>query len=349
MHAYTYDLLGRQTADSVTTLASGVDGTVLRIGQSYEVRGMIETITSYSDVAGTTPVNEVQNIYNSFAQLVKQYQEHNGAVNTLTTPNVQYTYEDGSANTIRLTSLIYPNGNTLEYLYDDADADNLSRIRTLNWDSLDVCQYSYLGLRTFVTTDYLQPQVKLDYALGSGNNPYSGFDSFGRVIDLPWNKYGDSSSSSSSSSDANAALVHLQYGYDRANNRTYRADLVAEALDQNFDELYEYDGMQRLKKFHRGQLTNGDQTISNPTLQQGWKLDATGNWGNFTQNDQTDAIQTLDQQRIANQANEIALLSRTVGADWVTPQYDRNGNSVLFGQPGNPMTLISLPGTPGIA
>lgn len=48
VHTYEYDALGRRTADVVTTLGTGVDGTVRRIGRSYEVRGMVETITSYA-------------------------------------------------------------------------------------------------------------------------------------------------------------------------------------------------------------------------------------------------------------------------------------------------------------
>src|SRR5690606_12970700 len=40
VHEYEYDLLGRQTADMVTTVGDGVDDAVLRLGTSYEVRGM---------------------------------------------------------------------------------------------------------------------------------------------------------------------------------------------------------------------------------------------------------------------------------------------------------------------
>jgi RHS repeat-associated protein len=334
VHEYEYDLLGRQTADKVTTLDAGVDGAVRRIGQSYEVRGLVEKVTSYSDAAGTAPVNEVQNVYNSFGQFQEQYQEHSGSVNTGTTPKVAYSYADGSANTTRPTSVTYPNGRVLEYLYDDTAADKLSRIHTLRWDGTDVCRYSYLGLSAFVTTDYLQPQVKLDYALGSGANPYAGFDRFGRIIDLLWAKYGASGSSSSSSSGgAGEDLVHLKYGYDRASSRTHREDLVAQGYGKDFDELYGYDGLHRLKKFHRGRLTDDNQAITSPTFQQGWQLDATGNWQNFTQNDQADPDQTLDQQRLANRVNEITQIARTVGADWATPEYDRNGNMTVIPQP----------------
>ena len=123
IHDYTFDALGRQTADTVTTLANGIDGTVRRIGTSYEVRGLVEKITSYGDTTGTSVVNEVQNVYNSFSQLTTQYQEPNGAVNTGTSAKVQYTYADGSTNTIRPETLIYPSGTVLEYKYDDTAAE----------------------------------------------------------------------------------------------------------------------------------------------------------------------------------------------------------------------------------
>jgi RHS repeat-associated protein len=335
VHKYAYDLLGRQTADAVTTVAAGIDDAVLRIGRTYEVRGMAEKITSYDAASSGTVVNEVQNDYNNFAQLETQYQEHAGSVNTGTSPKVGYAYEDGSANTVRPTLMTYPSGQVLQNLYDDADADNLSRIRTLNFDGTDVAQYSYLGLGTFVTTDYPEPQIKLDYASGSGINPYTGYDRFGRVIDLLWQSYA-SSSSSSSSSEEPPGLVHLQYTHDQASNRTSRADVIAQWYHKDFDELYEYDGMHRLTKFHRGRLAESDTVIESPTLQQGWRLDATGNWRNFTQNDQADPAQTLDQQRISNRVNEITTIARTVGANWATPEYDRNGNMALIPQPKDP-------------
>jgi hypothetical protein len=59
----------------------------------------------------------------------EQYQEHSGAVNTGTTPKVEYGYADGSADTIRPASMTYPNGRALDYLYDDTHADKLSRAR----------------------------------------------------------------------------------------------------------------------------------------------------------------------------------------------------------------------------
>lgn len=45
VHSYDFDLLGRPTADRITTSGSGIDIAVLRIGTSYEVRGLVQNIT----------------------------------------------------------------------------------------------------------------------------------------------------------------------------------------------------------------------------------------------------------------------------------------------------------------
>ena len=55
-----------------------------------------------------------------FAQLTQSYQAHGGTVNTGTTPQVQYSYADGSSNTIRITGMTYPNGRNV---VDDYDAE----------------------------------------------------------------------------------------------------------------------------------------------------------------------------------------------------------------------------------
>jgi hypothetical protein len=60
------------------------------------------------------------NVYNVFAQLTRSYQVHGGEVNTGTTPQVQYSYADGSSNTIRITGMTYPNGRNV---VDDYDAE----------------------------------------------------------------------------------------------------------------------------------------------------------------------------------------------------------------------------------
>jgi len=75
-------------------------------------------------------VNDVQFEYNDFGQRTTSYQSHSGAVNTMTTPKVQYAYADGSANTIRPTSITYPDGRviTFDYGAGGGNDDNAGRI-----------------------------------------------------------------------------------------------------------------------------------------------------------------------------------------------------------------------------
>ncbi len=76
-------------------------------------------------------VNEVQFAYNSFAQLVADYQEHGGAVNTSMSPKVEHQYTAGSAGHNRPTKMIYPNGRILHYDYRSGTEDAINRISLL--------------------------------------------------------------------------------------------------------------------------------------------------------------------------------------------------------------------------
>src|SRR5437762_1529487 len=80
VHTYTFDKLGRQIDDGVTTLGSGVDGAVRRIATSFEVRGLVQNLTSYDNatVGSGNVVNDVQFAYNAFQQLITDYQSHSG-------------------------------------------------------------------------------------------------------------------------------------------------------------------------------------------------------------------------------------------------------------------------------
>ena len=98
VHTYEYDKLGQQVEDKVTTTGSGVDNHVLRIQRQYEVRGLVEKVTSHSATSGGSVRNEVQREYNGFGQLTREWQEHGGAVNTGASPSVQYSYASGDVS-----------------------------------------------------------------------------------------------------------------------------------------------------------------------------------------------------------------------------------------------------------
>ncbi|MDY0170673.1 MAG: hypothetical protein RBS80_29295 [Thermoguttaceae bacterium] len=86
VHTYDYDPLGRQVGDRVTELGEGVDGAVRRIERTFEVRGLPETITSFDSPTSGGVVNQVKMEYNSFGQLISDYQEHAAVVSVGTSP-----------------------------------------------------------------------------------------------------------------------------------------------------------------------------------------------------------------------------------------------------------------------
>jgi hypothetical protein len=86
--------------------------------------------TSYDAASGGNIVNQVQQVYNGLGQLITEYQSSSGAVNTSTTPKVQYAYTEmaGGANHSRPITITYPNGRILNYNYNTGLDDSISRL-----------------------------------------------------------------------------------------------------------------------------------------------------------------------------------------------------------------------------
>jgi len=325
-HAYDYDGLGRQTQDRVLSLGSTAVGASRRIATIYDSRGMVSTVTTWDDprVGFGLVLNQVENVYNDFGQQTHSYQEHGGTVNTSTTPKVEYSYANGSSNTIRMTGMVYPDGRSLAQSYGTAngmnDASNRVESMKFSTEGFNLVDYQYLGSSGFVNAASAQPGMEWTL-IGSGNDPmtgdiYRGLDRFGRVDNCLWKR-------------ASTTLAQIEYGYDQASNRTWRKDGVL----SGYDELYSYDGLYRLTDQERGTL-NGTQTaITSGTFQQQWGLAATGNWTTFKQDNDGNGTWELNQARTANTVNEITGITNSVGASWATPSYDRAGNMIGIPNP----------------
>ena len=301
-HTYTYDVLGRQISDAVTTLGSGVDGTVRRIDTAYDTGGRPYLYTSYADTGGTTMVNQVEQLYNGLGQLTTEYQSVAGAVNTQTTPNVQYAYSfvstSGGPNHSRLVSMTYPNGRVVNYTYNSGVDDRISRLSSFT-DSEGVGEsYSYLGLDTMVqrTQSYNGSTIAiLSYSIATsgntdGGDQYTGLDRFGRIYEQRWIVPGTGN-----------LTDDFLYSYDPDGNLLKCTNTLRFVLL----EQYGYDNLNRLTSFKLG-----------PTPES-WSLDAVGNWLSVTQNGAT-------QTRSFNNQNQLTSIS---GA--TTPTYDANGNTLL--------------------
>jgi RHS repeat-associated protein len=344
-HTYTRDVLGRETLDSIQ-VASGnpqnVDQTILSLGYTFDTAGRPYQQTAFTDAAGTTVANQVEDIYNGYGQLITQYQDTTGAVpsmpNPSTTPAVQYAYaQPGMANYSRMVSMTYPNLRILDYGYNTEIDATISRISYLKDDAgssigVHLEEYSYLGLGTIVIENRPEIFSELTYVKQTGDthfnsdggDQYTGLDRFGRVIDQFW-----LNTATATTTD------RFQYAYDRDGNVLYKNNLV----NPTFSELYHanaassgddntaYDSLNRLTAFRRGTLTaSGDNgtvldTITTANLNSttgvpntnSWTLDALGNW--------TNSALSGSQTRTFNSTNQITAIS---GAS--TPTYDNNGN-----------------------
>ena len=82
VHTYSYDTAGRLSADTATDLGEteGVDGSILRIGTTYDSLGRVQAVTSYGDLDGTTVVNQVEYAYDGWGDLIQECQAHDGEV-----------------------------------------------------------------------------------------------------------------------------------------------------------------------------------------------------------------------------------------------------------------------------
>ena len=260
VHTYSYDSAGRLSADTVTSFgpSGAVDETVNEIATAYDDVGRVQTVTSLGLVGSVeTVLNQVEEAYDGWGNVVQEWQSHTGAVDTGSTPSVQYTYSDGAvggvAQYVRLTDLIYPNGRDVQYDYTNAVDEVMSRITSIGTvgESTPESAYTYLGADTIASESYPQAQVKLDY---SADN-FAAWDRFGRVLEQVWSSYGVNSGNA-------GTLDGYSYTYDRAGNRTSQINLTDAALSETFS----YDGLDRLTQYSVNGVT-----------QQTWSLDSLGN------------------------------------------------------------------------
>ncbi|TVS19590.1 MAG: hypothetical protein EA424_07965, partial [Planctomycetaceae bacterium] len=213
--------------------------------------------------------------YNEYGQPTDNWQSHVGAVDVNTTAESEDTYADGLAGTSRPAGLIYSEERAFTFGLRPGDGmeDALGRVAAIRDDDGGspgdtLAEYAYLGLGRIVQEGYPEPEVRLDYDSGTPGD-YAGFDRFDRVIDHLWYAYG-----------ASADRDRYTYGYDRASNRLYRENTITSARD----ELYGYDGVNRLTAFQRGELNaTKDGITGTAAREEDWSLDMTGNWPGYVQ------------------------------------------------------------------
>jgi YD repeat-containing protein len=308
VHTYGRDILGRLIVDAITTLGSGVDGAIRRIGYAYDGQGNAYLITSYDSATSGSIVNQVQREFDGLGNLITEWQAVGGAVNTSTSPKVQYAWSfapSGSTNHNRLVSITYPNGRVLTYNYASGLPADISRLSSISDGGTTLESYEYLGYNQIVTRAHPQTGVDLTYVKltgesdGAAGDKYNGLDLFGRIKDQRW------------TTSTPTAKDRFQYGYDRNSNPLYKENLI----DSSRSELFTIDGMNQLSTFDRGTLNGGKNGLTGAASRsQAWDFDGLGNFDDQSTNG-------TSQTRSHNKQNEITSIS---GA--TTPVYDNNGN-----------------------
>lgn len=303
-HQYTYDALGRLTADQLTHIGPGVDGTITKLGYTYDDAGQLQLATTY-DSSGNM-LNQVKRAYDGFGNVASEAQSHSGMV-TGSTPSVAYAYD--AAHGDRLSSIIYPNGRSLSYNYNAGIDNTISRLSSISDASGTLESYQYLGLDTPVmrtrgngtALTFISPTA----STADAGDQYTGLDRFGRVVDQSW-----------VNTSTGQSLDEFQYGYDRDSNVLFKQN----AVNAGRSQLFSYDLLNRLTSFQQGMLNSTRDGISGtPSTSESWTLDALGNWKSQTVN----GVTTSRTNNAQNQVTQIG--SATLGCD-------ANGNTTTDDQ-----------------
>lgn len=356
---FTYNNRRQLESQKVTAFGAEVDDTVKGIEYVYDDLSRLQGVRSHNSTSflTSTIVNEVQYEYDDMGMVTTSYQSNSGAVNTSTTPKVQYGYDAGKDtgsstfnNGYRLNQITYPDGTAIKYEYGSSGsiADYLNRIETIenSTDSEDLVEYYYTGSAgRLVEANYPTPGIKLTY---SESSDYDGLDRFGRVTDQKWIK-------------TSTVKDEFEYEYDYSSNPTVRE--VVTVADSPKSQTYSYDDHDRLLTYDQGIFDGTD--IDDPNIVKNWELDELGNWTKYQINLPTDSLDVsfdgssdLNQERLHNKANEldddedhadnshIDVFSLNASAhmdqvDWMSvlatsqSMYDANGNLIGSPRPGD--------------
>ena len=172
-------------------------------------------------------------------------------------------------------------------------------------NSPEFADYTYFGAGTIVDTTHPGVAGGLDLTMGNSQNGYNGLDQWGRVVDQLWQSGG-------------VTVDEYKYGCDADGDVLWKQNAGPGATD--LDELYSYDGLNRLTAMQRGTLSGQTETPPHPSIAdkvfaQDWTLDPLGNMVGSSTNG------TM-QDRTASAANEIS----SINGNGSATGYDLAGN-----------------------
>lgn len=362
VRALERDLQGRVTADivvgtpgtyTVAGVTRNVDGSVLRLGYTYDGLGRLSNAASYEDSSAIIIRDEVELGYTPLWQIETIAQQHDGAVDG-SSPVVSYVYDNAAPSTdsgkhheknySRLIEVIYPtdagNANpTVAYEYGvGAGTDDLiGRVSKIQVDALDqasgmrdlaIYERIGMGLTARVTVspslgDY-QPVLdrtrNLNGTLADGGDSYPAYDRFGRVTSHMWVR--DDFGVGVSGYANQPPILAVSHTYDRSSNRLTADDARPGAKLPSRQRGFGYDRLQRLVEEQRTPLPG---SFVSQHKSQKWNLDMLGNWNSLVRDADEDGSFTdyegenHTDSRTHNAANEI----ESNGVTGTDPNFDR--------------------------
>lgn len=298
-HVFEHDGLGRLLRDKVTPLDldESVDDSVLRLEYVYDPGARTVSAQSYSAATGGTLLNELKLHYNTFGQVTKSEQEHEGGVDA-STLSVDYLWSEAASDGMsRLQRVAYPGtGRKVHFVYAGDTDWALGRVSEVANDNAGspkaggVAEYRYQGLGRVKERDNADgtPVIQGDF----------GYEQYGQLATLAF--------------VGSSTINDIDYGY----NLNSQVTLRDEGALSSWDETYDYDGLDRLREIKRGQATGNPPSISGSPLRL-WSLDLVGNWV------------LPDDDRDHNRSNEIT----SIISEATAPLYDLVGNTTAINIP----------------
>ncbi|RLF40389.1 MAG: hypothetical protein DRN21_02210, partial [Thermoplasmata archaeon] len=303
----SYNGAGYLASDEVDaqSLPDFVDSTVLKHRFTYDNLGRLCVAVA---AGANGEVNRIERTYGSNGFLSESKQTHTARNVQALTVAYNWTQPDEEIQQPRLSRLGYPSGRSVFYNYrkgsevwdrKDYAAGRVSSLSAFLGGSSPYASMTYEGLGRAVRVEnqVVSPSVVTEF-LDSGGDP--GFDEFGRVKRIRTQRDGQT-------------IMDYTYAYDWQKSPlapVSRTDAGPLGSEQN--QYYDYDGLERLVSFKRG------QEEQNPQYTKDWTLTALGNWDVVSDSQLTD-------QRDHNSVNEIS--SRKLNGTTVLPKDDPNDPS----------------------
>ncbi|MFZ2873610.1 MAG: RHS repeat-associated core domain-containing protein [Phycisphaerales bacterium] len=288
----SYDLLGRETARAVGTLASGFDGAVRRVELAYLSRGPVSTVTQYDAATSGSVTDQVQYEYDGWGNLTHFHQDVDSAMSS---PGVSasgrgaFTVQhdltksapSGGVQALRRTATYAKAAGTTfhqaGYAYGSATInDYASRVAgvTVGSSPVTVATYSYLGTGHLVGTTLDQANLNTSvFTESGGTHTYADLDRFNRPTRWNWERVGG----------ASGGFYNTAIAYDENSNPTSTTDDAHarnNSSDHPFDVVYGLDSLSRVISTDEGNIDAGAIESGTRTRKELWNsLSLTGNWG----------------------------------------------------------------------